>query len=130
MQKLIEHLKAPILSGPDLNYVEVYHIIPEGWNSLAIMSVRLTQLMKNCIVEAGVKDGLIVIRFKGNNQVDNDICELFRHIVAKQSSLMCMICGGRAMRRKAETPIPTLCGPHYVEYVNYLDQIGNNGLQI
>jgi hypothetical protein len=103
---------------------ECYKMIPEGWHSLVKMAVRLTDLMDNCIVEIGIRQGLFVVKFKGTNELDNEICELFRNAVAQKSSVTCMICSKRGFRRKREALVPTLCGPHYVEYINYLDDNG------
>jgi hypothetical protein len=126
MKDLIKYLNAgtSIHENGGFGAAYVYDALPEGWRPLAKLGVRLTELMDNRIVEIGIRAGLLVVKFKGNNELDNQICELFRNAIAQKSSVTCMICSKRGFRRKREALVPTLCGPHYVEYINYLDDNG------
>lgn len=121
MQDLINRIETGTITLAEITAPEVYKIIPSGWYQLARMCLRLTDLMENSIVEVGIRKGLLVVKFKGATELDSNISELFRNAIAKESSVTCMICGNRGFRRKAEAHTPTLCGPHYVEYVNFLD---------
>lgn len=45
--------------------------------------------------------------------------------VAAKSAKICLVCGNSGVRRKDEQHWPCLCGKHYIQYRNWLDQNGH-----
>jgi hypothetical protein len=117
------------LENPSSDAAE--ELVPDGWVSLWAVILRLTGYIDNCtLVKMGIEKGLLRTEFKCENQTDQNLLNLISNSIARESTLKCMVCGKWGRRRKLEEGMPCLCGHHYTEYVNYLDQRNNDGFQV
>jgi hypothetical protein len=99
----------------------IKHVIPFGWHFFIDQIMRYGDLVNCSITDISVDKGLL--RIHGSCSLDSDQ-QLFNRLsqsIARDSATTCMICSRRGFRRKKEVGWPSLCGTHYIEYVNFLD---------
>jgi hypothetical protein len=109
---------------------DIVLLVPPGWVSIWSIIQRLTGYIDNCtLIKAGIEKGLLRTEFKCENQTDQNLLNLVSQAVARESSMKCMVCGEWGRRRKLEDGLPCLCGKHYTDYVNFLDE-KTNGFQV
>ena|SRR5690349_3635171 len=96
---------------------------PDGWNKFKTVYQYLQNRLFPCeIVSVGIEKGLLRVKAICDNPEDQEIFDRVAQSLARDSATTCMKCGQYGFRRKAEQHWPALCGVHYVEYVNYLDE--------
>lgn len=102
---------------------EAQHFFPKGWHVFLDDIWHLADLIGNVrVTRIGIDKGLLRVTVETPGDIEASLFKRVTQSVARESSLKCMECGKRGFRRKIEQGWPSLCGVHYVEYVNFLDQ--------
>lgn len=121
MQHILDFMSTS-LTDSDLAESVIGEVVPDGWIDLVWQAKRLITLMPESFMQKiAVDKGLLRIIGDCKLEMDQVIFDKFAQSLARDSSTMCMECGKRGFRRKEEDGWPSLCGVHYVEYVNFLD---------
>src|SRR5574338_1083407 len=116
----VDLLKYPLTSFLD--------VLPPGWRNHPWSEMILEMgcvLHPFSVDRVWVEKGLL--RFHGHSEMPhnrhhNKLFDCVAQQIAKASSMVCMVCGDKGFRKKTEIGWPCLCEPHYIEYVNFLDQ--------
>jgi hypothetical protein len=108
--------------------INIEEVFPIGWKKFArvietasFLTYDLPQLKHH--VHVKIEKGLLRISSALRSENYQEVFNRVSNSVARDTSLVCMVCGKRGHRRKEEVGWPSLCTTHYVQYVNYLDTI-------
>lgn len=106
----------------NISYIwEVHDELPWGWREL----IRPIQIMEQLCGHQGwsavtIMNGVLKIKYTVNHADNQKLFDLVVKGIAIESTKTCMVCGEKGARRKTEQYFPTLCTPHYVQYVNFV----------
>lgn len=103
---------------------DVVKILPDGWKNLLGPVFLITQNLDDVFLSiVKVEKGLLRAYAGGRDDLI-DLVERVSQSVARESAVICMVCGHRGVRRKHEPYSPSLCEMHYIQYINWLDKNG------
>jgi hypothetical protein len=104
---------------------DLENALPPGWCCFIPFIMHLTGRLESCNIKTvAIESGLLRITAFSPNKFDNEIFEKVAQRLAVDSRLICMVCGKtspRSLRKKQEPGNPSLCGPHFIQFVNFLD---------
>lgn len=99
---------------------EIPQIVPPGWKSLGC---TIRNALDRCDavgnITLDIRDGVLYI--SEYITADNAIIDLVVQATKQKSARMCMMCGEFGVRRKEQEGKPSLCAPHYIEYINAIE---------
>lgn len=122
----IDKVREWVTLDREVRYVE--ENLPTGWKDFSRILetiIFLTHDSPRCDTKVHIKidKGLLRVSATLESESYQEVFNRVANSVARDSSLVCMVCGKRGHRRKEEVGWPSLCTTHYVQYVNYLDTI-------
>lgn len=112
----------------DADYSIVNSKMPIGWreknigDELKVLEALFfrTPFDRPPVYSIKLSMGLLRILADTGVPLYDSLWEMVSQQTARQSALICMVCGSKAFRRKIVKGMPCLCKQHYVEYANYL----------
>lgn len=99
----------------DDNITKMTAVLPAGWHKLIPIIFETASICKINISALDIKQGTLYI--KGVGEYQNIFNRVARSLMM-DSALTCMVCGKYGRRRKDESGSPSLCGAHYLDYIN------------
>jgi hypothetical protein len=107
------------------NINEIKEYLPSGWKSLVRpLEILTTKIPGYVFLLLRVDKGILrIIATHGNVELD-DLFLRVRESVARDTAVTCMWCGSLGRRHKKDEGMPSFCRPHYIEYLNLLNESG------
>ena len=123
-QRVHQWLVRP-LHGDDIS-IDTAHEYYGAFGYLTFIDEAYTlrnALVGSAINKISIDKGLLRISASTANPTHHEIWQKFSQQLARRSAGQCIYCGApRGRRRREEVGWPNLCSPHYIEYVNQLEE--------
>jgi hypothetical protein len=117
MGPLVESYLA--LNVVSADYADIKKAIPQGWHMIGKELENLSKLTDWTQFSLQLTQGLLRIYAQHSDPSAVSLWEMVSQQTARQTAIVCMICGKKSFRRKEEEGWPNLCREQYVLYANY-----------
>jgi len=114
-------LSASVESNASVQLDTILRLLPPGWTTkfasdITAMYVKLSPL----ISRVAIADGVLYLD-DSSISPNHSLVKYITRSFAQESARTCMVCGAPGRRRKEQLGKPPLCRPHYLEFINSVE---------